>query len=257
MSGKQALIGATGFVGSNLLLQRSYAHMFNSTNIASMSGKSFDTVICAAPQARKWWANQNPREDWEQVGRLMDVLGTVEARRFVLISTIDVYGAKEGIHDDADCYETEQPYGRHRRALEVFVRQRFAQSHRVRLPGLFGPGLKKNVVFDLMHGNELAKINPASTFQWYDVSRLADDIDRVVAADLAEVLLATEPLSCATLVERLFPQARIGAACGPAVSYAIRSRHAGLWGGRDGFMLDAERVLADMRRYLQKEAHAV
>ena len=50
--------------------------------------------------------------------------------------------------------------------------------HQARLPGLFGPDLRKNVLFDLLHDNLLEKIQPRSTFQWFDVELTWEDGSR-------------------------------------------------------------------------------
>ena len=43
---RNALIGYTGLVGSHLLRQRSFSHLYNSSNIESISGECFDEVFC-------------------------------------------------------------------------------------------------------------------------------------------------------------------------------------------------------------------
>lgn len=246
----RALIGASGFVGGNLLARRDFTHAYTSTTIAGMRGQVFDSVVCAAPQAKKWWANQNPEADWLQLQRLMEVLTQVRSRHFVLISTVDVYACKAGIYDDDQRFETSEPYGCHRRLLETFVQQTFDHTQIVRLPALFGPGLKKNVVFDLMHQNQLEKINPHSRFQWYDLTRLADDIERMDAAGIRCMTFATEPIDCASLVAEFFPDHVIGGQCGPAAAYDIRSRYAGVLGGNDGYLLSRDSVMSDLASFI-------
>ena len=46
-----ALIGHTGFVGSNLTNKHTFPALFNSTNIEEMRGGTFDSVVCAGVQA--------------------------------------------------------------------------------------------------------------------------------------------------------------------------------------------------------------
>ena len=55
-----ALIGYTGFVGSNLLRQRPFDACFNSSNIDQIAGRSFDLVVCCGARAEKWKANADP-----------------------------------------------------------------------------------------------------------------------------------------------------------------------------------------------------
>jgi len=88
---RSGLIGATGFVGSNLLRQRSFDARYHSANIGEIGNEVFDLVICAAPSAVKWLANKHPDKDRAHVDRLMADLEAVRTRRFVLISTVDVY----------------------------------------------------------------------------------------------------------------------------------------------------------------------
>ena len=251
---RRALIGYSGLVGSNLLSQRAFEARYNSSNIQEIRGQSFDSVVCAGISAVKWWANQNPAEDRARIESLIAALSTVTADAFTLISTVDVYGRPVGVsEDDEPSREGLHPYGLNRLAMEEFVARRFATHRIVRLPALFGRGLKKNALFDLIHGNNLGVINPLHSFQWYPLLRLGDDLDVVRSSGLAVTNLATEPVTMATIRDRFFPGATIGSAAGSAMSYDMHTRHASLFGGSGPYVMTADAVLASMQAFLAAE----
>lgn len=246
-----ALIGHTGFVGAQLRTSGDWGSCYASADIAGIRGRRFGSVVCAAPQARKWWANQHPKQDRDQVEGLIGHLEHVAADRFILISTVDVFPEISGVDEGFDCRSRpNHAYGENRLRLEEFAASHFRRCHVVRLPGLFGPGLKKNAIFDLCHDNQLERINPDSSFQWYDVTRLAGDLDRAARAELPLVVLATEPVKNAEIRERFFPAKEIGAEAAPAVHYDVRTRHAAVFGGSDGYLRSREAVLEDLGQYL-------
>lgn len=149
---KDALIGYTGFVGSNLYQQHPFNKVYNSKNIEEMVGNSFDLVVCAGVKAQKWFANTHPEEDLADIQSLMNVLRQVEIKRFVLISTIDVYPNPIDVNENTEIDPSlQQAYGKNRLILEEWVKNQFPLHHIIRLPGLVGKGIKKNFIFDLLH----------------------------------------------------------------------------------------------------------
>ena len=58
----RALIGYTGFVGGNLHLQTPFDDVYNSKNIDSLRGKSYELVVCAGAPGVKWKANKEPEK---------------------------------------------------------------------------------------------------------------------------------------------------------------------------------------------------
>jgi len=149
---RDGLIGHTGFVGSALLRQARFAACFNSANIATIAGQAFGTLVCAAAPGSMLEASRAPERDAAQIDALIARLATVRAERFVLISSIAVLADFAGGDDEAtQAFQQELAYGRHRRALEAFVEENFPGSLIIRLPALFGAGLRKNFLFDLMN----------------------------------------------------------------------------------------------------------
>lgn len=248
-----ALIGHTGFVGSNLLQQGHYTACFNSRSISDIAGRSFDTIVCAGVQAVKWKANKEPEADWAGIERLLTPLSTVEAKRFIMISTIDVYANPDGETEDVPPPAENHAYGRHRAKVEEFVRERFANHHIIRLPGLFGAGLKKNVIFDLLHDNGLDVIQPLSSFQYYHLKHLTEDLLKVVNHQIRLLNLATEPVQTKAIMEACAPDKVVGSNAGPLARYDFRSKHAALWGGCDGYLYDAATVLREIDEYMRGE----
>lgn len=167
--GRTALIGGTGFVGGVLSGQQDFDRSYASRTIGQISGESFDTVICCGAPATMWIANANPDLDRRNLEQLADWIDTAAIGRLVLISTIAVLDdVQAGYTESTARYETAKAYGRHRRALEERVLAR-SGSHVLRLPALFGPGLKKNFVFDVL--------NPVPSFLKSDV--FASALDRM------------------------------------------------------------------------------
>ena len=227
---KLALIGYTGFVGGNLKRQWNFTHFYNSQNFKSMHKECFERVVCAGLPGAKWIANKNPQRDWENMVRLQNVLKTVHARCFVLISTIDVYPVDSGKDEDFNCESgTNHPYGSHRLHFENFCRENFSNCTIIRLPGLFGEGLKKNIIFDLLNDNGLDAINPKSSFQFYDVGDLGDDIQKTLDNKIEKINLFTQPLSTAEILNAFFPEKNIGASPAPVKCYDLHTKHAHCW----------------------------
>ncbi len=246
-----ALIGHTGFVGSNLLRHGDFAGLYNSRNIEDIAGRSFDRVICAGVSATKWMANKNPEQDWKDIQRLLDCLAKVGTGRMILISTIDVYRSPRGVRErDIPGDDHPEAYGRHRRAIERFVEQRFPRHHVVRLPGLFGPGLKKNAIYDMMHDNRVDMIDPAGSFQWYDVARLSQDLAAIEAAGLPLVNIAPEPFATAEIAQRFFPAARLAPPSATPAAYDMLTEHAALLGGHGDYHFAKPAVMQALADYI-------
>jgi hypothetical protein len=125
----------------------------------------------------------------------------------------------------------------------------------IRLPGLFGRGLKKNVIYDLLNHNCLEMINPESSFQYYDLSNICADIEKVVSSNIHLVNLFTEPVATQTIIDRFFADQEfenLAQNPAPETHYALKSKFDGLWNGYDGYIYNEEKVLAQMDKFIKE-----
>lgn len=235
--------------------------MFNSSNIEQIAGRSFDLLVCAGAPAAKWKANREPEADRANLHRLVAELARVRAQKVVLISTVDVYPDPAGVDEDsAISSEALGPYGRHRRELEQELERRFPSCVVVRLPALFGEGLKKNAVYDLLTGNLGPWLVPDAAYQFYDLGELWTHLDRALAAGVARLNLATEPLGMRRIAREAFqvdldqicPPVADGAA--PSIRYDMHTRHAALF-GREGqpYLRTADEVLQRLIAFVRRQ----
>lgn len=249
-----ALIGASGFVGSTLLRQTRFDALYRSTNIAEIDGQCFDTVVCAAAPAQKWIANREPEADRRNIDALIAHLDTLQCRRFVLVSTVDVFREPLGVDEDSAVDEADlHPYGLHRRLLERFCAQRFERCLVVRLPGLVGPGLRKNAIFDFLNDNNLHAIDARGVFQFYPMVNLWADLQRALEAGLSLLHLAGEPVSVADVAREGFGRSFDHQLASPPVRYDLRSRHAALFGGQGVYAYSRRETMLAIRAYAQSE----
>lgn len=310
------LIGHSGFVGGALLRQTRFDACYNSANIAAIKGQAFGTLVCAAAPGSMLEANRAPERDAAQIEALIAHLATIRAERFVLISSIAVLADFAGGDDEStQAFQQSLAYGRNRRALEAFVEERFPRSLIVRLPALFGHGLRKNFLFDLMNPvpslltearrdalmqaldpalaawagvlfaidpvTGMAKLDraalnadlrraaledavialgasatqfhhPDTTYQYYPIDRLWQDIGIALEAGLSHLHLVSEPLTAAAIHARLtgrpMPET-------PARLHHedMRTRHSDLWGNDGPYQFGAAATLDQLAAFFSSE----
>lgn len=248
-----ALIGHSGFVGGALLRARSFDACYRASDIDEIRGRSFDTIVCCGAPAEKWRANRDPAEDRARLATLTSALAHVQATRFVLISTVDVYPVPRAVdeHTVIDP-EASQPYGRHRYELEEFCRAQFDTTV-VRLPALYGRGLKKNVIFDLLNDRPVDAVPGNARFQFYDIERVWEDVERVQHAKLDTANITAEPVAMSAVAREVFGREMPTAHLDAAPDYDVRSAYAAKAGGRDGYWFDAATVMAGLEQFVAVE----
>jgi len=246
----RALIGHTGFVGGALAGQTRFDDFYNSANVESIAGRRYELIVCAGARAEKWRINREPEADAAELERLKAALARAEAERLLLISTVDVYRDPVGVDEDSEIDAGAlAPYGRHRLELERWAAARFPTAI-VRLPGLFGRGLRKNVVYDFLHDNRLEQIHADAVFQFYDLENLWADLELVLRHGLMLVNFATEPVAVRELARDVFGREFRNRPSGPPARYDFRSKHAAVFGGANGYLYDRAAVLASLRKFV-------
>ena len=246
-----ALIGCSGLVGGTLLARRRFAAAYRSTTIDGIAGRSFDRIYCAGAPAEKWKANRDPAADRANLRRLIDAVSKAKTRKLILISTVDVFGDPRRV-TEYDPPADATPYGLHRLELERELAARF-DTLVVRLPAVFGAGLKKNAVYDLLHGNQTEKIDARGCFQFYNLARLSHDLDVAEGASLRLVHFATEPVTVGRVAREAFGIDFDNVLPATPAAYDVRTEHAAAFGRGGAYLATADEVLAGMRAFIAAE----
>ncbi|MBC7458993.1 MAG: NAD(P)-dependent oxidoreductase [Bdellovibrionaceae bacterium] len=252
-----ALIGYTGFVGSTLLKQSKFDQLFRSTNIADIEGQHFDIIVCAGAPGQKWLANSHPDKDLQIIEKLMEHLKKTTCDKFILISTVDVFLNPVAVDENSQVEEAGlNPYGLHRRQLELFAMKQFCDHLIVRLPGLVGPGLRKNIIFDMLNDNDVSKIDSRSCFQFYPMVNLWYDIQTALNANLSLVHLTAEPVSVCEVSKNGFCKVLNTKLDVKPANYDMRSIHSQLYNPGtqpSNYQYDAKSTFQAVRSYAQSE----
>lgn len=250
-----ALIGYSGFVGSTLVKQTQFSALYRSTNIHEIENREFDLVVCAGAPAQKWIANREPVKDRKNIDALIDHLRTIKCKTFILISTVDVFQDPIDVDESTHIDETGlHPYGLHRRLLEKFVEKHFPSHLIVRLPGLVGPGLRKNVIFDFLNNNNLHAIESRGVFQFYPMVNLWYDIQTALAARLSLVHLTAAPISVADVSLKGFGKPFMQSLANAPARYDMQTRHADIFGAAGRHQYSTRETLQAIRAYAQSES---
>ena len=145
------LVGSTGFVGGNLLAKHTFAAACHSSDITAQYGTRPDLCVYAGVPAAMFLANADPEADLAVMRAARENIRQIAPKRLVLISSIAVLADSRGVYEDSPARDTEglPAYGKNRLQLERWVREDFPDALIVRLPALYGAGIRKNFLFDL------------------------------------------------------------------------------------------------------------
>jgi len=231
------LIGHSGFVGFNLTQQYGdkINDYYNSTNIEQIKGKHYDTIFCAGVSAKKWQANLDPETDLRNINKLLNCLDHVTTKKFILISTIDVYDKVcNQSNEDYVPGDENHSYGKHRLHVENYVK-RFDYLI-VRLAGLFGFGLRKNIIYDYIQNGTIPN---DSTFQWYYLGDLKQDIEWALNNNIKIINLFTEPIPN----NIIFP--KIDGTNTKIIRYDIKTKYS-----QTGYWRTQNDIMCKLRKYI-------
>ena len=149
---KTAIVGYTGFVGSNICATTKFDAYYNSKNIEKAYGTCPDLLVYSGVPSEMYLANKFPDKDLAVIENAINNLKKINPKRLVLISSIAVYNQTFDVDEDTviDKFKSTA-YGRNRRILEEWVEQNITDALIVRLPGIYGINLKKNFLYDMIH----------------------------------------------------------------------------------------------------------
>jgi nucleoside-diphosphate-sugar epimerase len=243
------LIGFSGFVGGNLAKQFKYDYLINSKNINKAHDVSVDILTIAAGDARKWLANKEPEKDLIHIEKLFLDISKINAKKVILFSTVDVFSGEAGIYEDSELFSAE-PYGRHRKYFEKLVLDHFNSVTIIRLPGLFGCGLKKNIIYDILHGKDLSSFNPDSAFQWFCLNDLSSIINYCSKHNISELNVSSEPISVLELCKILKVSPTLLNPNAKRINYDIRSYYSMKFNGTNDYLFSKKDVEISLLNYV-------
>jgi len=206
------IVGSTGLVGTSLIEQENFDFKFNSKNIHEFNqiATDGDELLLTCLPATKWMVNKDVVGDMKNINDIINIISRKKYSKVTLISTIDVYNQTHIVKVN-ECYSPnvkELSYGTNRLIFEMLVKTHVStDSLKIfRLPALFNKHIKKNVLFDLINDNNVDQINSNSSFQWYNLDNLSNDIKKYSKLYPNETLfnLFTEPVDTMDIVS-LFP----------------------------------------------------
>ncbi len=303
-----ALVGYTGFVGSNIYAHGEFDKVFNSKNISEAYGLKPDLLIYSGLRAEKYLANNAPEKDMELIDMAEENIDKIAPKKLVLISTIDVFKKPEDV-DELSTIDIENlhAYGYNRYVLECRIREKYPDALIIRLPGLFGINIKKNFIYDYINvipfmlkqdkmeelslvdseiknyyqlqDNGFFKLQPLndsekevlkskfrtlgfsalnftdsrSVYQFYDLSRLWDDIQIALDNNIKLWHPATEPVSAAEVYSYLMGKEFVNELSGVPANYDYRTIYAELFGGSDGYICRREEILERIKRFVNSQ----
>lgn len=144
---KIGIIGSNGFLGKTLCkISKNYEYEIieiTKTDYEHQKPKNYDILINAATPSKKFWAFENSYLDFQKtVSLTADIVYNWNYEKLIQISSIS-----------AEDYKNNHPYSINKKSAEII--SSYKNSLIVRLGALYGEGLSKGPLFDLLNSNQL------------------------------------------------------------------------------------------------------
>lgn len=160
---KICVLGYTGFVGSAVykLLQNVDGHIIFGVNSHTyLDVNDFDVVINCAGFSEKYIANKNPNKMELVENSIFEKISNLRFKSLIHISSIEA--------------ELElDSYGILKKQMEQRILSKYKQATVLRLGGIIGGGLKKNVIFDIIN-NKLLFVTADSIYNFITTDEITN-----------------------------------------------------------------------------------
>lgn len=227
---KALILGAHGLAGSAFMRVWSARGIecvaVTRENYDTLRGSSADIFVNANGNSSKFRARQDPDGEYgRSVRPVLNSLQDFSIGRYVLLSSADVYNNTEDPAANAESAAIDRdalsPYGAHKHLAEAALTENGRQALVLRLGGLIGPGLKKNPIYDIQHGDQLF-VHPDSRFGYLHTDDLAEIALQLLSRPAAERIIN---VAGAGLVRIADVMAQLGRADMPVDASAIPVRY--------------------------------
>lgn len=171
------IIGFRGFVGASLYKYFIGKEDFqvigiSRENYEAAKGMEFDIIVNAAGQSNKRWAAEHPKENFKaNCSDVFDSIVDLPSKKYVYISSIDA--------------DKDSEYGRSKRMGEFIVRTNHKNALIIRLGGMVGPNLKKNMVFDILNLGKTF-VHPKSEYNYISTEEVAKILHELIIKEHCE-----------------------------------------------------------------------
>lgn len=186
-----AIIGSNGMLGSDLVqyISKKFAIIaINKENYQSHIGQSFDIVINANGNSKRFWANQNPEDDFS--ASTLSVIKTIfdfPCALYIYISTPDIYEnhtqAKYTHENRKINPQNLEPYGFHKYLSEQIIRKYKNRHIILRSSMILGTKLKKGPFYDILQNHSLF-ITPETKLQLITTKAIAEIINTLLGSSI-------------------------------------------------------------------------
>lgn len=158
------VLGGNGFIGSGFARELERAgtpfEIVTRENYGDYLGRSCDVLINANGNSSKLLGRTDPKAEFRaSVLSVRDSLADFRFGTYVFLSTSDVYPdpSSPELTEEHGPIEVaaQSTYGFHKYLAEQCVRHSAPAWLIIRQGGFVGPGLKKNAVFDVLHGEKV------------------------------------------------------------------------------------------------------
>jgi nucleoside-diphosphate-sugar epimerase len=202
---KIAIVGHTGFIGSNLKFFYKSKYNFNTKNLRLINKHKYDLVILCAPSSKMWIANKFPQKDCHNIKKIINIIKETRTKKIVLISTIEVYGKENNKNEFCKANKSlNSSYGKNRVYLEEFIKNSFSDNLIIRLPIVYGKNFTKNCIYDLKNKNNMNLLNGNDLIQLYNVKNLKKDIDFCLKKKIKLINISSKPIKLKFIAKKFF-----------------------------------------------------
>ena len=209
-----ALVGYTGFVGSNIYVRASnrIEGVYDTQNVEKAYGLEPDVLVFAALRSDKDLAHRAPYDDYERVLEAQRTIKKINPAKLVLISTTDVYKNPVGVDEENSVFavgsekadkEGIMPYNLNRYYFEAWARKNYSDLLIMRLARPYGLNAKDSFLKDFTDESFMKQVDSNSKYQFYPLSRIWEDIQTAIAENLPIVNMTSEPISAGEIYECL------------------------------------------------------